>query len=130
MPDDDLRDAANTLLELCKAKKLTLATAESCTGGLVAAMLSEIPGSSLVLDRGFVTYSNEAKQQMLGVTPATIDVYGAVSPNVPRRWQKARWCMPPLILPSQLPASQDRREQSPESPSGLFIFAQHRAAGA
>ncbi|MGB2595015.1 MAG: CinA family protein, partial [Pseudolabrys sp.] len=50
MPDDDLRDAANTLLELCKARKLTLATAESCTGGLVAATLSEIPGSSLVLD--------------------------------------------------------------------------------
>jgi nicotinamide-nucleotide amidase len=67
------------VLNLCKSKKLTLATAESCTGGLVAAALSEIPGSSLVLDRGFVTYSNEAKQQMLGVTPATIDVYGAVS---------------------------------------------------
>ena len=64
---------------LCKAKKLTLATAESCTGGLVAATLSEIPGSSLVLDRGFVTDPNDAKQQMLGVTPATIDVYGAVS---------------------------------------------------
>lgn len=71
--------AAETVLNLCKSKKLTLATAESCTGGLVAAALSEIPGSSLVLDRGFVTYSNEAKQQMLGVTPATIDVYGAVS---------------------------------------------------
>jgi nicotinamide-nucleotide amidase len=67
------------VLNLCKSKKLTLATAESCTGGLVAAALSEIPGSSLVLDRGFVTYSNEAKQQMLGVTPATIDLYGAVS---------------------------------------------------
>ena len=58
MPDDDLRDAANTLLELCKARKLTLATAESCTGGLVAATLSEIPGSSLVLDRGFVSVDN------------------------------------------------------------------------
>ena len=79
MPDEELRSAANSLLELCKTKKLTLATAESCTGGLVAAALSEIPGSSLVLDRGFVTYSNTAKQQMLGVTPATIDVYGAVS---------------------------------------------------
>ena len=54
MPDQELLSAANSLLELCKAKKLTLATAESCTGGLVAAALSEIPGSSLVLDRGFV----------------------------------------------------------------------------
>ena len=79
MPDKDLLVAAEALLELCKSKKLTLATAESCTGGLVAAALSESPGSSVVLDRGFVTYSNEAKQQMLGVTPATMDVYGAVS---------------------------------------------------
>lgn len=79
MADEELLVAAETVLNLCKSKKLTLATAESCTGGLVAAALSEIPGSSLVLDRGFVTYSNEAKQQMLGVTPATIDVYGAVS---------------------------------------------------
>lgn len=79
MADKELLVAAETVLNLCKSKKLTLATAESCTGGLVAAALSEIPGSSLVLDRGFVTYSNEAKQQMLGVTPATIDVYGAVS---------------------------------------------------
>ena len=79
MPDKGLLVAAEALLELCKSKKLTLATAKSCTGGLVAAALSEIPGSSLVLDRGFVTYSNEAKQQMLGVSPPTIDVYGAVS---------------------------------------------------
>jgi nicotinamide-nucleotide amidase len=79
MADEELRAAAVKLLDLCKGKELTLATAESCTGGLVAATLSEIPGSSLVLDRGFVTYSNTAKQQMLGVTPATIDAYGAVS---------------------------------------------------
>ena len=68
MPDKGLLVAAEALLELCKSKKLTLATAKFCTGGLVAAALSEIPGSSLVLDRGFVTYSNEAKRQMLGVT--------------------------------------------------------------
>jgi nicotinamide-nucleotide amidase len=79
MADEELLSAAVKLLDLCKDKELTLATAESCTGGLVAATLSEIPGSSSVLDRGFVTYSNKAKQQMLGVTPATIDVYGAVS---------------------------------------------------
>ena len=62
-------------------KKLTATTAESCTGGLVSAAISEISGASLVLDRAFVTYSNEAKEQMLGVTPATIDIYGAVSPE-------------------------------------------------
>jgi len=79
MFDDEITAAVKAFLEIAKDKKLTAATAESCTGGLVAAAISEIPGSSLVLDRGFVTYSNEAKQQMLGVTPATIDVYGAVS---------------------------------------------------
>jgi len=79
MFDDEITSAVNRLLDRCKAKKLSVATAESCTGGLVAAAISEISGSSAVLDRGFVTYSNEAKQQMLGVTPATIDFYGAVS---------------------------------------------------
>lgn len=56
-----------------------VAVAESCTGGLVAAALTEIPGSSEVLDRGFVTYSNEAKQEMLGVPEDIIDAFGAVS---------------------------------------------------
>lgn len=79
MPDDEMLAAARRLLDLCKRKELTLATAESCTGGLVAAALTEIPGSSLVVDRGFVTYTNEAKQEMLGVPPPTIETYGAVS---------------------------------------------------
>ncbi|OIQ43927.1 MAG: damage-inducible protein CinA [Roseobacter sp. MedPE-SW] len=61
---------------------LTMATAESCTGGLVAAALTDIPGSSAVLDRGFVTYSNRAKQEMLGVSHAALDAYGAVSEEV------------------------------------------------
>jgi nicotinamide-nucleotide amidase len=79
MFDDEVIAAVKTFLEAAKKKELTAATAESCTGGLLAAAITEIAGSSLVLDRGFVTYSNEAKQQMLGVTPATIDTYGAVS---------------------------------------------------
>jgi len=57
-----------------------LAVAESCTGGLVCAALTEIPGSSAVLDRGFVTYSNEAKQQLLGVSEDILEAFGAVSP--------------------------------------------------
>jgi nicotinamide-nucleotide amidase len=71
--------AAAELIKLCVERKLTIATAESCTGGLVAAALTEIPGSSAVLDRGFVTYSNAAKQQMLGVPPSTLRNYGEVS---------------------------------------------------
>ena len=64
------------------AKKMTIATAESCTGGLIAALLTEIAGSSAVVDRGFVTYSNAAKTEMLGVPAELIGRAGAVSPEV------------------------------------------------
>jgi len=76
---DDPRAAATGVLDLCRARGLKVATAESCTGGLVAGALTEIAGSSDVVDRGFVTYSNEAKQQMLGVPADTLRMHGAVS---------------------------------------------------
>src|SRR6202023_3207232 len=71
--------AAKRLLALCRARGLKIATAESCPGGLVAAALTEIPGSSDVVDCGFVTYSDEAKRAMLGVPAATLKRHGAVS---------------------------------------------------
>jgi len=74
-----MRAAATQLLATCRANGLTAATAESCTGGLVAAALTEIAGSSDVVDRGFVTYSNAAKMAMLGVLPETLEANGAVS---------------------------------------------------
>lgn len=67
------------LNEHLRSKKLKLTTAESCTGGLISAAITEIAGSSDVFDRGFVTYSNEAKIAMLGVSPITLETYGAVS---------------------------------------------------
>ena len=70
---------ARSLLDLCRSRKLVIATAESCTGGLVAAALTDIPGSSDVIDRAFVTYSNEAKREMLGVEASTLQTFGAVS---------------------------------------------------
>ena len=76
---DELHAAAAALLDICRARGLTLATAESCTGGLVAGALTDIAGSSDVVDRGFVTYSNDAKQQMLGVPVETLKQFGAVS---------------------------------------------------
>jgi nicotinamide-nucleotide amidase len=72
------------LLDRAKAQGVMIATAESCTGGMVAAALTDIPGSSAVVDRGFVTYTNAAKQQMLGVQAATLDAHGAVSEEVAR----------------------------------------------
>jgi nicotinamide-nucleotide amidase len=70
---------ARALLDLCRMRKLTVATAESCTGGLVAGALTDIPGSSDVIDRGYVTYSNDAKRAMLGVKALTLSTFGAVS---------------------------------------------------
>jgi nicotinamide-nucleotide amidase len=75
---------ATALLQACRARGWMVATAESCTGGLLAALLTEIPGSSDVVERGFVTYSNEAKSEMLGVSPAVIAGHGAVSEPVAR----------------------------------------------
>jgi nicotinamide-nucleotide amidase len=75
---------ATTLLELYRAKRLRIATAESCTGGMIAAAITDIAGSSDVFDRGFVTYSNEAKTQLVGVPAELIAHHGAVSVHVAR----------------------------------------------
>jgi nicotinamide-nucleotide amidase len=84
-PDfDALVKEAASLLQACREKKLRLATAESCTGGLIAAILTEVPGSSDAFERGFVTYSNEAKSEMLWVPPKLIAQHGAVSEEVAR----------------------------------------------
>ncbi|MCE8535890.1 CinA family protein [Ruegeria pomeroyi] len=72
------------LLERARKQGTRIATAESCTGGMVIAALTDIPGSSDVVDRGFVTYCNSAKQEMLGVRKATLDAHGAVSEQVAR----------------------------------------------
>jgi nicotinamide-nucleotide amidase len=82
MTDQNL---AARLVMMCRARGVTLATAESCTGGLVAAAITAIPGSSAVLDRGFVTYSNNAKTELLGVPAGLIEAVGAVSEAVARR---------------------------------------------
>jgi len=72
------------ILAAARAKGWRIATAESCTGGMVAAALTDLPGSSDVFERGFVTYSNAAKVEMLGVSPDSLAQFGAVSPQVAR----------------------------------------------
>jgi len=79
MADSELIGAAQSLLDLCRRKGLKIAAAESCTGGLLTATLTEIPGSSDVVDCGFVIYSDQAKIAMLGVPASTIEQHGAVS---------------------------------------------------
>lgn len=73
---------ASEVLQAARDRGVMIATAESCTGGLIAGALTEVPGSSDAFDRGFVTYSNSAKQQMLGVTADTLAQFGAVSEEV------------------------------------------------
>ena len=73
---------AAQLLDLARDRGVMLALAESCTGGLIAGAVTEVAGSSAIFDRGFVTYTNAAKMQMLGVLPATLDAFGAVSEQV------------------------------------------------
>jgi len=82
--DPDLVLQAKAVLDLCRGKGLTVVTAESCTGGLVAGVLTELPGSSDVVEGGFVTYSNEAKHASLGVPTALLAAHGAVSEPVAR----------------------------------------------
>lgn len=72
------------LLQICRTAQLRIVTAESCTGGLVAAALTDVPGSSAVFDRGYVTYTNTAKTDLLGVAQATLSEVGAVSEEVAR----------------------------------------------
>ncbi|GAA0578934.1 CinA family protein [Rhizomicrobium electricum] len=79
-----LTELAAVVLNEAKSKGLRIATAESCTGGLIAGLLTEIPGSSDVVERGFVTYSNEAKADLLGIPMALIQANGAVSEPVAR----------------------------------------------
>ncbi len=85
MIPDALLDQAAALLEACRARGIRLATADSCTGGLIAAVLTAIPGSSDVLECGFVTYSNAAKTELLGVPAEMIAAEGAVSGPVTER---------------------------------------------
>ncbi|MEO1794563.1 MAG: nicotinamide-nucleotide amidohydrolase family protein, partial [Pseudomonadota bacterium] len=84
MYPDEIRDAATELLQACRERGVKIVTAESCTGGLIAGALTEIAGSSDVVEGGFVTYSNAMKAALLGVEPATLEAHGAVSEAVVR----------------------------------------------
>lgn len=84
MIDADVYERARHVLHACREAGFTIATAESCTGGLVAGALTAVPGSSDVVDRGFVTYSNAAKTAMVGVPEETLARFGAVSEETAR----------------------------------------------
>ncbi len=123
MIDDAIRDAAACVLEACRTHGLRVATAESCTGGLVAGALTEISGSSDVLDRGFVTYSNAAKQTMLGVPAAILEQHGAVSRETADAMAAGALAMSDADLAVAVTGIAGPGGGSAEKPVGLVHFA-------
>jgi nicotinamide-nucleotide amidase len=119
----DLARAAARVLEQCRARGLTVATAESCTGGLVAGALTEIAGSSDVVDRGFVTYSNAAKQAMLGVPAAILERHGAVSRETAEAMATGALANAPVDLAVAITGIAGPGGGSAEKPVGLVHFA-------
>jgi nicotinamide-nucleotide amidase len=129
MIDEELRAAAANLLDTLRAKHLKLVTAESCTGGLVAAALTEIPGSSDVLERGFVTYSNAAKEADLGVEAEILRRYGAVSGETARAMATGALQSSPADLSVAVTGIAGPDGGSAEKPVGLVHFAAARRGG-
>lgn len=114
---------AEQLLAALRARSLRLATAESCTGGLVSAALTAVPGSSAVLDRGFVTYSNAAKQQMLGVPEATLIAHGAVSEPTARAMAEGAAAQSNASVSVSVTGIAGPGGGGPDKPVGLVHFA-------
>ncbi len=124
--DDRLVDQARRVLEICRRAGLRLATAESCTGGLVAAVLTEVPGASEVLDRGFVTYANRAKVEMLGVREASLARHGAVSEVVAREMAEGALARAGVELAVAITGIAGPGGGTPAKPVGLVHFATAR----
>lgn len=129
MVDAELSERAGALLDLCRAKKLKIAAAESCTGGLLAATLTDIAGSSEVFERGFVTYSNAAKEKMLGVTPSTLAKHGAVSRETAEAMAKGALAHAPVDLAVSITGIAGPGGAVPGKPVGLVHFAASSRAG-
>jgi nicotinamide-nucleotide amidase len=123
MADRETEAAAIALLDLCKTKKLMVATAESCTGGLVAGALTDIAGSSAVVDRGFVTYTNEAKHEMLGVLSDTLNRFGAVSRETAEAMARGALGNANADIVVSITGIAGPGGGSPEKPVGLVHFA-------
>jgi nicotinamide-nucleotide amidase len=116
-------DLAKAFLAACRARRITAATAESCTGGMIAALLTDIPGSSAVVDRGFVTYSNAAKTAMLGVPADVIARFGAVSRETAEAMAQGALAHSPADLAVSITGIAGPGGGSPGKPVGLVHFA-------
>src|SRR4029077_2055474 len=120
---------AAALLDACREQGDLLATAESCTGGLVAAALTAIPGSSDVVERGFVTHSNEAKMELLGVSPDTIAAHGAVSAQTVAAMARGVIARAPVDLAVSTTGVAGPGGGTAQKPVGLVYFGIARKDG-
>ena len=118
-----------SVLDACRARGWRLATAESCTGGLLAAALTAIAGSSDVVERGFVTYSNQAKSELLGVPAETIATHGAVSAETTAAMAEGAVARAPVDLAVSVTGVAGPGGGSVEKPVGLVIFGLARRDG-
>lgn len=128
-PLDAIPRRAQHLLEMCQTKGLRIATAESCTGGMIAAALTDIAGSSAVVDRGFVTYSNAAKADMLLVPPDLIAAKGAVSADVAQAMAEGALAASPADLAISVTGIAGPGGGSASKPVGLVHFCAVSRAG-
>jgi nicotinamide-nucleotide amidase len=119
---DDVQTLARQVIETARAKGLTIATAESCTGGLVAGALTAIAGSSAVVERGVVTYSNAAKTELLGVSADLIEAHGAVSEPVARAMADGAVACSPASVSVSVTGVAGPGGGSAEKPVGLVHF--------
>ncbi|HXA71216.1 MAG TPA: CinA family protein [Stellaceae bacterium] len=124
-----LQALSESVLSACREARLKLATAESCTGGLVAAALTDIAGSSTVVERGFVTYSNEAKMELLGVPAAMIAAHGAVSAQVATAMAQGALSRAPVDLAVSVTGIAGPGGATPGKPVGLVYFGIARKGG-
>ena len=125
----DTRTLAETVLDLCRRRGWKLATAESCTGGMIAAALTDIAGSSDVVERGFVTYSNAAKTDLLGVPASLIERHGAVSQQVAAAMVSGAIAHAPVDLAVSVTGVAGPGGGSAEKPVGLVHFGAARKSG-
>ena len=128
MAEASLHSLAEAVLVACRAQRLTLATAESCTGGMVAAALTDIAGSSDVVERGYVSYSNDAKSDLLAVPPALIAQHGAVSGEVAEAMVRGALARGPVDLAVAVTGVAGPGGGTATKPVGLVWFGIGRRA--
>lgn len=125
----ELEGQAAALLQLYRNNGLTIATAESCTGGLIAGVLTSIAGSSDVVDRGFVTYTNQAKMELVGVPAQLIDSHGAVSSEVAEAMARGTMERSPAAVSISVTGIAGPGGGNEAKPVGLVHFASMRRDG-